>query len=88
MELGKLGMSWENVLLRILPLCCSGFITVFINGVPAEVPSGPLDVKAMFGQDFMLVNSSGVPVPTDESGFSAQILRHGESYFLVNISGV
>uniref|UniRef100_A0A6N2KPI4 Homeobox domain-containing protein n=1 Tax=Salix viminalis TaxID=40686 RepID=A0A6N2KPI4_SALVM len=66
----------------------AGFITVFINGVPAEVPSGPLDVKAMFGQDFMLVNSSGVPVPTDESGFSAQILRHGESYFLVNISGV
>ncbi|KAF9660631.1 hypothetical protein SADUNF_SadunfUnG0003800 [Salix dunnii] len=66
----------------------AGFITVFINGVPAEVPSGPLDVKAMFGQDFMLVHSSGAPVPTDESGFSAQILRHGESYFLVNISGV
>ncbi|KAJ6761746.1 WUSCHEL-RELATED HOMEOBOX 11 [Salix koriyanagi] len=57
-------------------------------GFLQKVPSGPLDVKAMFGQDFMLVNSSGVPVPTDESGFSAQILRHGESYFLVNISGV
>ncbi|KAJ6858468.1 hypothetical protein NC652_040912 [Populus alba x Populus x berolinensis] len=61
----------------------AGFITVFINGVPTEVPRVPLDVKAMFGQDVMLVHSSGVPVPTNEFGFLVQILHHGESYFLV-----
>nr|APR64228.1 homeobox-leucine zipper transcription factor family protein-lile 4 [Populus tomentosa] len=66
----------------------AGFITIFINGVPTEVPRTPLDVKAMFGQDVMLVHSSGVPVPTNEYGFLVQILHHGESYFLVNISAV
>ncbi|RQP03412.1 hypothetical protein POPTR_019G040800v4 [Populus trichocarpa] len=62
----------------------AGFITIFINGVPTEVPRVPLDVKAMFGQDVMLVHSSGVPVPTNEFGFLVQILHHGESYFLVS----
>ncbi|OVA03925.1 Homeobox domain [Macleaya cordata] len=61
-----------------------GFITVFINGVPTEVPSGPLDMKAMFGQDAMLVHSSGVPVPFNEYGFSLQSLQMGESYFLTS----
>ena len=63
---------------------CSGFITVFINGVLTEVPRGPLDMKAMFGQDVVLVHSSGVPVPINEFGFLIQGLQHGESYFLVN----
>ncbi|KAH8491389.1 hypothetical protein Peur_065291 [Populus x canadensis] len=65
----------------------AGFITVFINGIPTEVPRGPLDMKAMFGQDVVLVHSSGVPVPTNEFGFLMQSLHHGESYFLVIISG-
>ncbi|KAB5529629.1 hypothetical protein DKX38_019710 [Salix brachista] len=63
------------------------FITVFINGLPTEIPRGPLDMTAMFGQDVMLVHSSGVPLPTNESGFLMQSLHHGESYFLVIISG-
>ncbi|XP_021283048.1 WUSCHEL-related homeobox 11-like [Herrania umbratica] len=62
----------------------SGFITVFINGVPTEVPRGPLDMKAMFGQDVVLVHSSGVPVPMNEFGFLLQSLQPGESYFLVS----
>ncbi|KAK9986896.1 hypothetical protein SO802_031847 [Lithocarpus litseifolius] len=62
----------------------SGFITVFINGVLTEVPRGPLDMKAMFGQDVVLVHSSGVPVPINEFGFLIQGLQHGESYFLVS----
>ncbi|KAG8472199.1 hypothetical protein CXB51_036163 [Gossypium anomalum] len=61
----------------------TGFITVFINGVPTEVPRGPLDVKAMFGEDVDLVHSSGVPIPINEFGFLLQTLQHGESYFLV-----
>ncbi|KAL9675408.1 hypothetical protein QQ045_003610 [Rhodiola kirilowii] len=60
-----------------------GFVTVFLNGVPTDVPSGPLDMKAMCGQDFLLVHSSGQPVPINEYGFSAHSLQHGESYFLV-----
>lgn len=60
-----------------------GFVTVFINGVPTEVPRGPLDMKAMCGQDFLLVHSSGHPVPINEYGFSTHSLQHGESYFLV-----
>uniref|UniRef100_A0A6N2NJ68 Homeobox domain-containing protein n=1 Tax=Salix viminalis TaxID=40686 RepID=A0A6N2NJ68_SALVM len=64
-----------------------GCITVFINGLPTEVPRGPLDMTAMFGQDVVLVHSSGVPLPTNESGFLMQSLHHGESYFLVIISG-
>jgi hypothetical protein len=44
-------------------------------------------MKAMFGQDVVLVHSSGVPVPTNEFGFLMQSLHHGESYFLVIISG-
>ncbi|XP_058106853.1 WUSCHEL-related homeobox 11-like, partial [Magnolia sinica] len=62
----------------------SGFITVFINGVPSEVPRAPLDVRAMFGQDVMLVHSSGEPVPVNEYGISLQSLQLGENYFLVS----
>lgn len=69
--------------MRVFCFLFLGFITVFINGVPTEVPRGPLDVKAMFGEDVDLVHSSGVPIPTNEFGFLLQTLQHGESYFLV-----
>ncbi|KAI3444214.1 hypothetical protein Pfo_000879 [Paulownia fortunei] len=61
----------------------SGLITVFINGVATEVGRGPLDMKAIFGGDFVLFHSSGMPVEVDEHGFLVQGLQHGESYFLV-----
>nr|XP_043619893.1 WUSCHEL-related homeobox 11-like [Erigeron canadensis] len=61
-----------------------GFITVFINGVPTEVESGPLNIKSMFNEEVMLVHSSGVPVPLDDYGISMPGLQHGESYFLVS----
>ncbi|KAF3606524.1 WUSCHEL-related homeobox 11 [Brassica napus] len=60
-----------------------GSITVFINGVPTEVTSGGIDMKATFGEDLVLVNSSGVPLPTDQFGFLMLSLQHGEAYFLV-----
>ncbi|GAV86206.1 Homeobox domain-containing protein [Cephalotus follicularis] len=62
----------------------SGFITVFVNGVPTEVPRGPLNMNAIFGQDVTLVHSSGVPMPINEFGFLVQSLQHGDSYFLVS----
>ncbi|ESQ49733.1 hypothetical protein EUTSA_v10022222mg [Eutrema salsugineum] len=60
-----------------------GSITVFINGVPTEVTSGGIDMKATFGGDMVLVHSSGVPLPTDGFGFLMHNLQHGEAYFLV-----
>nr|GEV14895.1 hypothetical protein [Tanacetum cinerariifolium] len=62
----------------------SGIITVFINGVPTEVESGPLNIKAIFGEEMILVHSSGVLVSLDEYGVSLLGLQHGESYFLVS----
>ncbi|TKY46343.1 WUSCHEL-related homeobox 11 [Spatholobus suberectus] len=62
----------------------SGFITVFINGVATEVPRGPMDIKTAFGEDVILVHSSGVSVPTNEFGFLVPGLQHAESYFLVS----
>ncbi|KAK4743676.1 hypothetical protein SAY87_009988 [Trapa incisa] len=64
----------------------SGYITVFINGIPTEVPRGPIDMKAVFGQNALLVHSSGLPLPINEFGFLMQSLDHGESYFLVSRS--
>ncbi|KAG1338872.1 WUSCHEL-related homeobox 6-like [Cocos nucifera] len=61
-----------------------GTITVFINGVPSEVPRGPIDLRAMFGQDVMLINSSGDLLPVNEYGILMQSLQMGESYFLVS----
>lgn len=57
-------------------------MTVFINGVPTEVTNGAIDMKAMFGEDLVLLHSSGLPLPTDEFGFLIS-LQHGQSYFLV-----
>ncbi|KAL1531096.1 Homeobox domain, variant 2 [Salvia divinorum] len=61
----------------------SWVITVFINGVATEVGRGPVDMKAMFGGDYLLFHSSGVAVEANEHGFLVQSLQHGESYFLV-----
>ncbi|CAN6864394.1 unnamed protein product [Brassica oleracea] len=59
-----------------------GLMTVFINGVSTEVTNGAIDMKAMFGEDLVLLHSSGLPLPTDEFGFLIS-LQHGQSYFLV-----
>lgn len=58
-------------------------ITVFFNGVATEVGRGAVNIRGMFGGDFMLFHSSGVPVQLNEYGFLVQGLQHGESYFLV-----
>ncbi|CAI8595215.1 unnamed protein product [Vicia faba] len=62
----------------------SGLITVYINGVATEVARGAIDMKTVFGEDVMLIHSSGVSVPTNEFGILMQSLQHGESYFLVS----
>ncbi|KAL8095103.1 WUSCHEL-related homeobox 11-like isoform X2 [Apium graveolens] len=59
----------------------AGLMTVYINGVATEVPTGQFDMKGMFGeQDLLLFHSSGIQV--SNTSFSSS-LQHGESYFLV-----
>ncbi|ESQ41777.1 hypothetical protein EUTSA_v10015651mg [Eutrema salsugineum] len=60
-----------------------GLMTVFINGVPTEIKEGAIDMKAMFGENLVLLHSSGLPLPTDEFGFLMHSLQHGQAYFLV-----
>lgn len=71
--------------------CVSGVVdgggtakcTVFINDVAVEVAVGPINVPEAFGEEAMLIHSSGIPVVTDEWGFTLHPLQHGASYYLV-----
>ncbi|CAN0853224.1 WUSCHEL-related homeobox 9 [Linum grandiflorum] len=57
--------------------------TVFINDLPFEVGTGPFNVREAFGDDMLLVHSSGQPVLTDDWGITLQSLNHGGFYYLV-----
>nr|XP_017234528.1 PREDICTED: WUSCHEL-related homeobox 9-like isoform X1 [Daucus carota subsp. sativus] len=61
----------------------AGKSTVIINDVGFEVASGPLNVKEVFGEDAVLIHSSGQPVVTNEWGFTLQPLQHGAFYYLI-----
>ncbi|CAA6654511.1 unnamed protein product [Spirodela intermedia] len=61
-----------------------GLITVFINGIPQEVPSGPFDAKKVFGPDAILLHSSGELVPMNDCGILFGALDDGESYILLS----
>ncbi|PKU87431.1 WUSCHEL-related homeobox 10 [Dendrobium catenatum] len=73
--------SYEAAQMQYQP----GSITVFINGIPSEVPSGLINMRAMFGHDAMLIHSSGEPLPINEYGILLQSLQMGESYYLVRL---
>lgn len=57
--------------------------TVFINDMAFEVAAGPFNVREAFGEDAVLINSSGQPVLTNEWGVTLQSLNHGTFYYLV-----
>ncbi|XP_074341660.1 WUSCHEL-related homeobox 9-like [Apium graveolens] len=61
----------------------TGKSMVTINDVRFEVPSGPLNVREAFGDDAVLVHSSGQPVVTDKWGLTLHPLQHGASYYLI-----
>lgn len=69
--------------LCIYGLIYAGKSTVIINEVRFEVPSGPLNVKETFGDDSVLIHSSGQPVVTNKWGVTLHPLQHGASYYLV-----
>ncbi|CAI9760170.1 unnamed protein product [Fraxinus pennsylvanica] len=58
--------------------------TVYINDVCFEVSSMvPFNVRDAFGDDAVLVHSSGQPVLTNEWGATLQPLHHGAFYYLM-----
>lgn len=63
---------------------CVGKSTVFINGVAFEVGSGAFNVREAFGDEAVLLHSSGQPVLTNEWGLTLHSLQHGASYYLVS----
>ncbi|KAL7129926.1 hypothetical protein ABFS83_13G101000 [Erythranthe nasuta] len=56
--------------------------TVFINDVCFEVGYGPFSVREAFGDDAVLIHSSGHPVLTNEWGVTLHPLQHGAFYYL------
>ncbi|MQL73042.1 hypothetical protein Taro_005384 [Colocasia esculenta] len=56
--------------------------TVFINEVAFEVGSGLLNVREAFGEEAVLLHSSGHPVPVDERGVTFHPLQNGAFYYL------
>ncbi|XP_004295604.1 PREDICTED: WUSCHEL-related homeobox 9-like [Fragaria vesca subsp. vesca] len=59
--------------------------TVFINDVAFEVAEGPFNVREAFGDDAVLIHSSGHPVLTNEWGVTLHSLHHGAFYYLVHL---
>ncbi|CAA0817844.1 WUSCHEL-related homeobox 8 [Striga hermonthica] len=57
--------------------------TVFINDVCFEVGSGPFNVRESFGDDAVLIHSSGQPVLTNDWGVTLYPLQHGAFYYLL-----
>uniref|UniRef100_A0A7N1A0I9 Homeobox domain-containing protein n=1 Tax=Kalanchoe fedtschenkoi TaxID=63787 RepID=A0A7N1A0I9_KALFE len=57
--------------------------TVFINDVAFEVNCGPFHVREAFGNDAVLLHSTGQPVLTNEWGVTLQPLQHGAFYYLI-----
>ncbi|KAJ4840407.1 hypothetical protein Tsubulata_002067 [Turnera subulata] len=64
----------------------AGRSTVFINDVAFDVAAGPFNVREAFGDDVMLLHSSGQPVLTNEWGVTLQSLQHGSFYYLAPLS--
>ncbi|CAJ2658916.1 unnamed protein product [Trifolium pratense] len=56
---------------------------VFINDVAFEVASGPFNVRQAFGDDAILINSTGQPVLTNQWGVTLHSLQHGACYYVV-----
>ncbi|GAU39578.1 hypothetical protein TSUD_384610 [Trifolium subterraneum] len=50
---------------------------VFINDVAFEVASGPFNVRQAFGDDAVLIHSTGQPVLTNQWGVTLNSLQHG-----------
>nr|APR63647.1 WUSCHEL-related homeobox 9 [Populus tomentosa] len=82
-------VAFQSTINQIQGLGQSGgttMLTVFINDVAFEVTMGPFNVREAFGDDVLLIQSSGQPVLTNECGVTLQSLQHGAFYYLVPFS--
>ena len=61
-------------------------LSVFINGIPFNASIWPLNVKTMFGEKAILLNSSGQRVPPDQHRFVLNKFEHRGEYYLVSLS--
>ncbi|KAL4391848.1 hypothetical protein HN51_013297 [Arachis hypogaea] len=57
--------------------------TVYINDMACEVDVGPFNVRHAFGDEAVLIDSSGHTVLTDDWGVTLHPLQHGFSYYLI-----
>ncbi|KAK8970492.1 WUSCHEL-related homeobox 9 [Platanthera guangdongensis] len=64
----------------------AGKSTIFINEIAYEVTERPVNIREAFGENTVLIHSSGQPVLTDEWGLTLHPLPHGSSYYLVSHS--
>ena len=53
---------------------------VLINGRPWDVPIGLLDVRNSFGENAVIFDSNGCPIPTNSLGITLAPLQAGASY--------
>ena len=58
-------------------------ITVIVNDIPIQVPKDPINLRAFFGDDALLLHSSGHSVLVNDWGFTIEGLEDGATYFLV-----
>ena len=58
-------------------------IIVIVNDIPMQVPKEPINLGTFFGDDALLLDSSGHMVQVNEWGFTMEGLEHGATYFLV-----
>ncbi|KAK6154754.1 hypothetical protein DH2020_009002 [Rehmannia glutinosa] len=72
-----------GILCRISGIKPPKTTTVFINDVCFEVAMGQFNVRETFGDDVVLLQSTGQPVVTNEWGLTQQPLQHGAFYYLL-----
>lgn len=58
-------------------------IPVLINKIPVEVPVGSINVRDAFGENAVLLHSTGEPVLVNEWGFTLECLQQGAEYYVV-----
>lgn len=61
----------------------SGVMTILLDGKLWEVPVGVVDIRKMFGDTALLVDTHGNVVPTNDVGITFHPLHASENYSLI-----
>ena len=60
-------------------------IVVFVNNKLLQVSVGPINVRAVFGENAVLFHTTGQPVLVNELGFTLEGLQLGAGYYAVSL---